>query len=148
MGTTAVSEIMVSYKPAKGRRPIIKSSQDAYKELKAFFNEDTLALQEQFVVMYLNRGARLLGVFPISQGGITGTIADCRLILGTALKMAATGIILCHNHPSGNLQPSESDKQLTNKIAAGAKLLDMEVFDHLIISAEGEYLSLAEEGII
>jgi DNA repair protein RadC len=83
----------------------------------------------------------------LSKGGIIGTIADVRLILSVALKTLATGLILAHNHPSGNLKPSEADKQITIKIRQAAKLLDIELLDHIIISSEG-YCSFMDEGIL
>jgi len=82
----------------------------------------------------------------LSKGGITGTIADVRLILSVALKTLASGLILAHNHPSGNLKPSEADKQITSKIRQAAKLLDIELLDHIIISSEG-YYSFTDDGI-
>ena len=144
-----VSEIEVSYRPAIGKKPIIHTALDAYSELKSFFAEDTIALQEQFVVMYLNMSNRLLGVYPLSKGGISGTIAEIRLILSVALKVAATGIIISHNHPSGNLTTSTADKVLTKKISEACMLMDLRLLDHIILSPnEGEYFSFADEGLI
>lgn len=144
-----ISEIEVSYRPAIGRKPKIACSLDAYLELKPFFPDNTIALQEQFVCMYLNRANHVIGVYPISKGGITGTVADIRLILGTALKAAATSIILSHNHPSGNMQPSKADELLTTKIKEGAKFMDIQLSDHIVISPiDGAYYSFADEGII
>jgi DNA repair protein RadC len=144
-----VAEIEVSYRPAISNKPIISSSLDAYGVIKEFIPSSTISLQEHFVVMYLNRSNRVIGVYNLSMGGITGTIADPRLILGIALKVAATGIILAHNHPSGNLKPSSADEQLTNKIKTAASFMDILVSDHLIISGSvGEYFSFADEGMI
>ena len=144
-----VSEIEVSYRPAIGRKPIIHSALDAAIELRPSFHEKTIALQEQFVVMYLNTRNRVLGIYPLSHGGISGTIAEVRLILSVALKVAATGIILSHNHPSGNLSPSAADRELTKKIGDACKFMDLKLLDHIILSsAEGEYLSFADEGLI
>ena len=81
----------------------------------------------------------------VSQGGMTGTVADTRIILKKALEAKATSIVLCHNHPSGNLMPSKADEDLTNKIKQAALLLDIKVLDHLIVSEEG-YYSFADEG--
>jgi DNA repair protein RadC len=145
---TKVSEIEVSYRPAIGRKPKIASSLDAYNELLPFFTEDLISLQEMFVVMYLNRANRVIGVYRLSLGGITGTIADPRLILATALKVAASSIILAHNHPSSNLKPSKADELLTNKIKQGAQFMDIQVSDHLILSSEEGYYSFADEGMI
>lgn len=141
-----VAEIEVVYKPAISDKPIISSSLDAYNVLVNFFPGETLSLQERFVAMYLNRSNRVIGVYHMSTGGITGTVVDVRLLLSVALKTAATGIILAHNHPSGNLKPSEADKEITNKIKAACKLMDIELLDHLIISPVGSY-SFADESI-
>ena len=144
-----VAEITISYKPTEFRKPLITSSIDAYRELKDFFPEELIYLQEQFVVMYLNRANRIIGIYRLSIGGITGTVADPRLILGTALKVAATSIILSHNHPSGNMQPSKADELLTTKIKEGAKFMDIQLSDHIVISPiDGAYYSFADEGLI
>lgn len=143
-----VSEIQVTYKPAIGEKPIICSALDAYNEFKKFFDPETIALQEQFMIMYLNRSSRVLGIYPLSKGGITGTVADIRIILSVALKIAATGIILAHNHPSGSLRPSGVDIELTLKVTEAAKLMDIKVIDHLILSGEGSYYSFGDEGMI
>jgi DNA repair protein RadC len=89
----------------------------------------------------------VLGIYEVSTGGMTGTVADPKLIFAAALKGAACGIILAHNHPSNNLKPSISDEQLTTKIKEGGKLLDIKLLDHLIISSEG-YYSFADEGLL
>ncbi len=147
MTTETLSEIHVSYKPGLISSKIITNSQDAFEILNMLFSPDTISLQEQFVVLYLNRANRVIGSYQLSKGGITGTIADVRLILSVALKTLATGLILAHNHPSGNLKPSEADKQITNKIRQASKLLDIELIDHIILSVEG-YYSFMDEGII
>lgn len=142
-----VAEIEVVYKPAISDKPIISSSLDAYNVLVKFFPIETLSLQERFVAMYLNRSNRVIGVYPMSVGGITGTVVDVRLLLSVALKTAATGIILAHNHPSGNLKPSEADKDLTNKIKKASEYMDIKLLDHLIITPESKYLSFTDEGL-
>jgi DNA repair protein RadC len=141
-----VAEISVCYKPSKAHKPIIKSIEDIYFHLLKFFPEDTIALHETFVVGYLNRANRLIGVYELSKGGLTGTVADPRLVLSVALKTAATGIILAHNHPSGNLQPSTQDKEITRKIQEASKLLDIKLLDHLIVVSDGAFYSFADEG--
>lgn len=143
-----VAEISVSYKPSKAHKPLIKSSDDAYYHMLKFFPEDTIALHETFVVGYLNRANRLIGVYELSKGGITGTIADPRIIMAIALKAAATGLLLSHNHPSGNLQPSSTDIEITKKIESACKFLDIKLLDHLIISPAGTYFSFIDEGLI
>ena len=143
-----ISEIEVTYRPAIGKKPVIASSYDAYVELKNFYDEATISLQETFLVMYLNRSNRVIGIYPHSTGGITGTVADPRIILSVALKVAATGIILSHNHPSSNLSPSKADKEITHKIKEGGELLEIKVLDHIIVTPEGRFYSFADEGMI
>jgi DNA repair protein RadC len=119
--------------------PVISSSQDAYEELLKWFPEETISLQERFVTLYLNRANRVLGAYLASSGGITGTVADPRLIMTVALKTAAVGIILGHNHPSGNLKPSKTDELLTRKLQEAGHLLDIAILDHIVVSTEGYY---------
>lgn len=99
---------------------------------------------EQFWVMALNRSNKIIGQTCISVGGISGTVADTRLILRYALDHLASGIILCHNHPSGNLNPSHADKKLTENIKKAADLMEIKLYDHIIISESG-YFSFADE---
>lgn len=144
-----VAEIQVSYKPSIAHKPIISSSLDAYLVLKEFFDEKTIGLQEQFVVLYMNRSNRVLGIYPLSKGGITSCIVDVRLILSVALTIATTGIMLCHSHPSGNLKPSRSDEEITQKIKQACNFFDIKVLDHLILTPiQGHYFSFADEGLI
>jgi DNA repair protein RadC len=145
MTQNQIAEISISYTPSRYKQAKIQSTVDAYNVLKDFFAPDTIALQEQFVVMYLNACHNVLGIYTASKGGITGTVADIRLILGVALKTASTAIIISHNHPSGNLQPSKADETLTQKLKNAAGLLDVNLLDHLIISDAG-YYSFADEG--
>ena len=144
----ALAEIELSYRPKKSHHPVIKSSADVYFHLLKFFPEETISLQERFVAAYVNRSNRLIGVCTISTGGITGTVADPKLIIATALKAAATGIILCHNHPSGNLKPSVADIELTKKIQSACKLLDIQLLDHIIVVPQQAYLSFVDEDLL
>jgi DNA repair protein RadC len=111
----------------------ITTSEEAYNLLVKSYNKNTICCQEQFNVLLLNNANQPLGVYKASKGGITGTIADIRLILGMALKTLATGLILSHNHPSGNLKPSEADLRLTKKFKEACFLLDISLIDHIII---------------
>ena len=147
MTTETLSEIHVSYKPGLVSSKTISTSKEAFEILATLFPKDTICLQEQFVVLYLNRANRLLGSYQLSIGGITGTIADVRLILSVALKTLATGLILAHNHPSGNLKPSEADIQLIQKLKDASKLMDIEWLDHMILNSNG-YFSFTKDGII
>ena len=145
-----ISELQVSYTPVKDwhKQPRIGSSKEAYSIVKKYFPAETIHLQESFVILYLNQENRIIAVYSISKGGITGTVADVRLILGTALKLVAVGLIIAHNHPSGNINPSNSDNELTQKIKEASKLMDIKLLDHFIITPiEGKYFSFADEGL-
>lgn len=144
-----VSEISVSYKPKfrASERPKVNSSKLVYDILLDNWNKDILELQEQFKVILLNRANKVLGIYEASTGGMSGTLADPKLIFSTALKACATSIIVAHNHPSGNLTPSEADKRITRKLIEGGKLLDIDVLDHIIVTAEG-YYSFKDEGLM
>lgn len=120
----------------------VRQSADAYDLLKSHLAD---LVHEEFWVIYLNRAARMIKKECISRGGIAGTVVDIKLILKSAIHLQASSLILAHNHPSGHLQPSEADKQLTNRMLAAAKSVDMLVSDHLIISAS-TYVSFADEG--
>ena len=102
---------------------------------------------EVFAVIFLNRANKINDFKIISEGGITGTVADPRIILKKALEQDAVSLILCHNHPSGSLKPSRADEELTYKIKEAAKYFDIKVLDHLIVSDDG-YYSFADEGIL
>ncbi len=102
---------------------------------------------EEFWILLLDRGNKIIDSFMVSQGGISGTVIDVRLILKTAIEKLASSIILCHNHPSGTLQASEADLNITRKINDAAKIMDISVLDHLIIG-QNSYLSLADEAML
>ena len=104
-------------------------------------------IKEEAVVLFLNRGNRVLGGYKVSSGGITGTVVDIRIILAIALKCLASGMILAHTHPSGELNPSRSDKELTLKLKEAAKLMDISLLDHLVITSD-TYYSFADEGLL
>lgn len=144
-----VAEIQLSYKSnvKPSLRPKITSSRDAYQVLKQSWDEGRLELVEQFKVMLTNRANKVLGIFEVSTGGIAGTVADPKLIFVAALKSGATGVLLCHNHPSRNLTPSQADIELTKKIKEGGKLLEIQLLDHIILTSEG-YYSFTDEGLI
>ena len=140
-----VSEIKVAYSTSNTPKVKIKSGEDAYDVLLSSWNLDTIELQEEFKILLLNRANEVLGIYPLSKGGITGTVVDQRLIFAVALKCNATGIIMCHNHPSGKLLPSEADFTLTKSIGKCSDLLEINLLDHLIITKNG-YYSFSNEG--
>ena len=104
-------------------------------------------LHEEFWILFLNRSNRVISRMKLSQGGISGTVTDVRLAMKKAIECLASGIIVCHNHPSGNLNPSESDSKITQKIKEAGNLLDIQLLDHLIIS-DRDYYSFADNGLI
>ena len=117
-------------------------------EVAQYLNEKLKDLTyEVFAVIFLNQANKIIHFEVISKGGITGTVADPRIILRLALEFGAVGIILCHNHPSGNLNPSNADKSITKKIGDAASLMDIKLLDHIIVSDEG-YYSFMEEGLL
>jgi DNA repair protein RadC len=146
-----VSEIDIVYRKKIrckiSDRPKMTTSSDGYEILLHYWDQGKIELLEEFKVLFLNRSSRVLQMISLSQGGITDTVADPRLILATALKLAACSIVLAHNHPSGTLKPSRADEQLTQKIKCAAAYHDIKVLDHLIISTEG-YFSFADEGLL
>ncbi|MBR9854566.1 MAG: DNA repair protein RadC [Algicola sp.] len=122
----------------------IKSSHDAYELLYPLIGE---LPHEEFWIVYLNNSNKVLHKCQLSKGGITGTLVDVRLVLKQALELGAVGLILAHNHPSGTLSPSTTDKQLTNKLKMASEALDIKILDHLILTHH-EYLSFADKGIL
>ena len=122
----------------------ITNSRDAFDFVQPYVEDLSY---EEFWVLYLNRSNRVIDQKKISQGGVSGTVIDVRIILKHAIEKLASSLIISHNHPSGNLQPSESDIQITKKIKDAAKFHDLQVLDHIIISDQN-YFSFADEGIL
>ncbi|RAV98872.1 JAB domain-containing protein [Pseudochryseolinea flava] len=144
-----ISEITLQYYPKvkASSRPRITSSADAANLFRQSWDDGNIELLEQFKVMFLNRANKVIGILKISQGGIAGTVADPKLIFAAALKSGACGLILAHNHPSGNLTASQADINLTQKLCDGGKLLEVQVLDHIILTQES-YYSFADEGLL
>jgi DNA repair protein RadC len=146
---TTVSEVELIYrsKIKPSNRPLIRRSEDAYKIFIANWDKNKIEFIEQFKVIYLNRANKVLALIENSTGGLTGTVIDTRVVFATALKLCATSLIVCHNHPSGNLSPSDADKLITKKLAKAGKLLDITVVDHIILASEG-YFSFKDENLL
>lgn len=125
-------------------KPVVGDSRQVAVYLRAMLQDQN---REVFAVIFLNQANRVNHFEVVSQGGITGTVADPRLILKKALESHAVNVILCHNHPSGNLKPSKSDEDLTYKIREAARFFDIKVIDHIIVSNDG-YFSFADEGLM
>jgi len=144
--TNNIAEIHVSYAPVikNADRPKVTQSRQAFEIFKEAW-DDSYCLYESFYIMLLNRGNKVLGLFKCSEGGISGTVVDPKKIFGVALKAQASSLILAHNHPSGNPEPSEADKKLTRKLRDAGMLLDIDVLDHLIM-IDDSYRSFADQG--
>ncbi|MBL4593472.1 MAG: JAB domain-containing protein [Flavobacteriales bacterium] len=143
-----VTEITINYrnKVKLTKAPQVCCSYDAYQILKKAWS-DRIEHIEEFVILLLNRANKVLGLVKISQGGMSETVADSRIIFQAALVASASGIILSHNHPSGNLKPSLNDLQLTNKLKKIGYQMDLPILDHLIITPVS-YFSFADEGLL
>jgi len=140
----AALELGIRKDAAFKKKEVILKSSDIADFLRAKLQHKK---HEVFAVIFLNRANKINHYEVISEGGITGTVADPRIILKKALAHDAVNLILCHNHPSGSIKPSRADEELTKKISDAANYLDIKVLDHIIVSEEG-YYSFADEGII
>ena len=145
-----VNEITVLYerKSIELERNKIKCSKDVIVLLKEVYEKNKISYQEEVIVLYLKSSDKLIGYQKLCSGGLTSAIIDVRLIFSTALKTLATGIIISHNHPSGNINPSKTDELITKKIVEAGKLLDINVLDHIIDNPDFEYFSFADEGYL
>lgn len=143
-----LAEISINYKPniKLSELPKIVTSKDADAQFRALWS-DKLQHVEEMYMMLLNRANKVLGYSKISTGGISGTVVDLKIVFQTALKSNASSIILSHNHPSGNLKPSEADIRITKNVREAGKIMDIVLLDHLIITEEG-YYSFADEGAL
>lgn len=140
-----VPEVKLSYKSKQEASHKVSDSESAYKLLLQHFDPDTIELRESFKILLLSRSSKVLGIFNVSEGGITETTVDVKLILQAAVLSKSENIIICHNHPSGNINPSRQDDSLTNKIKEACKLMDIMLYDHLIICPKN-YYSYTDEG--
>lgn len=124
----------------------VNTSKISYDFIKKFYSGD-IEVYESFFILLLNRANKTVGYAKISQGGVVGTYVDIKIIAKYAVDSLASSVILAHNHPSGNTAPSEQDKSITQRIKKALALLDVQVFDHIILT-EDSYYSFADEGIL
>ena len=145
-----VDEVQLIYKSKipPSERLKVSCSKDAYEAFLNAWDDDTLEHHEEFKVMLLNRANKVLGIITISRGGLSGTVVDLKQIFQAALKSNSSSIIVGHNHPSGNKQPSEADSRITKKIRDAGKFLDISVVDHLILIPGQDFYSYADEGML
>jgi hypothetical protein len=143
-----IPEIKIRYYRSKRKKFFgkVSTSKDVADFIRRTFQRGDVLVQEQFILLLLNQANDIIGYYMHSKGGIAGTVADVRLLLSVALKASAVSIILSHNHPSGNLKPSDADLKLTNKVKDAAKLMDITVLDHIIVTQDG-YTSFADDGL-
>lgn len=141
----AVGEVTLRYtrRKVKITSESITCSQDAERVIRRIYPKGSIEHREMMFALFLSRSNKLLGYAQISAGGLTGTVCDPKIIFQYALQLNASGIILAHNHPSGNLQPSQADIRITDKVRDAGKLLDIGMLDHVIVTEDG-YFSLAD----
>ena len=124
--------------------PIIKNSKIAADIFYESWDKDTIGLEEQFKVLYLNRGGNVIGLYTVSVGGVTGTVVCNKKILACGLKIVASGMIIAHNHPSGNKKLSEQDRKITKSLQEAGKIMNINVLDHIILLPNGNFVSFAD----
>lgn len=140
-------KIKVKVSVTKGDKVTITSPEKMVEVMRSIFDADTILWTEEVIMVCLNRANDVVGYYKVSSGGFSGSVLDPRVVMTIALNNASSSIILAHNHPSGNLKPSEGDKAITEKIRKACAFFDMNLLDHLIITDES-YLSFKEEGLI
>jgi DNA repair protein RadC len=145
-----IAEVSLVYrtKVKASDRLQIKCSKDASDIFMGIWDLNTIEHHESFKLLLLNRANKVLGVANISEGGTSGTVTDLKIIFQYAIKTNANGIIICHNHPSGNISPSESDSRITTKIKQAGEIMDIQLLDHLIITTDHCYYSFADNGLL
>lgn len=150
INTSELGEISIGYIYLSSieNRPKITDTKEAYDVCKLLIDADKIGIQEQFVVIYLNNSNVVIGSCNAFTGGLTGTVVDIKIIVATALKLMATSVIICHNHPSGNTKPSNQDITLTKKIKSALELMDMKLIDHIIVTPFDTYSSFIQEGLL
>lgn len=148
--TPNLAELKVSYKRGRPRDDrqekmpwVLTSPMSCEKYLRTLWDKDTIDLREEFVMVCLNASLEVLGWVKLHTGGLNSTLVDPRLVFGVALQTASSAIVVAHNHPTGNLTPSEHDIEMTKRLIEGARLLDIRFLDHLILNRHG-YVSLME----
>jgi DNA repair protein RadC len=145
-----IAEVKLSYQKTKTNivLPKVTSSSDVANLLFKNWDPETIEYFETFKILLLDRNNRVLGLYKISEGGTSGCVVDVKKIFQAALVTSSSSIILAHNHPSGNPNPSEADKRITQKIKQVGLEMDLPVLDHLIILPQGNYTSFSDEGIL
>ena len=144
---TKISEICLKNVKGEIHKVKITSSKDLAKYFREIFNQETLEVFEQVMVIFMNNSNNTIAWYKASQGGITGTIIDIRLVMKAALNCYATSMAIAHNHPSGTLTPSDADKAITNKLREAGNVLDIKLLDHIIITSD-DFFSFTDNGLL
>lgn len=142
-----VNEIKLSYSRKGNCERSISTSMDAVEVFRAHFDAEEMDYRESFFALYLNQANKVLGIKKISESGISSTLVDVRIVMQAALLCNASGIIVAHNHPSGNLTPSSADIQMTTQIKEAAKVLGFSLLDHVILTSDSHF-SFANNGMM
>jgi len=146
--SSELAEVKVSYRQNLKNIVKISNPKDSFNILFHLFDFNTIEFREEFFLLLLNRANFCLGWFKLSSGGTSGTVVDVKIIFMLALLTNASNIILCHNHPSQNIRPSEADIVMTNQIKDAGQLLGITVLDHLIIASDGSYFAFTTGGLL
>jgi DNA repair protein RadC len=135
-----VTEVQLVYKTSikPSDRPKISKMEDAVEIFRKYWSRDKIEHIEEVKILLMNRANRVLGIATVSMGGVSGTVMDERIILQYAIKANASGVIMAHNHPSGTLEPSDTDKKITSKIKGSLELMGMSLLDHIVITVDGQ----------
>jgi DNA repair protein RadC len=146
-----LGEVTLNYKyhnPSIKDRPLITNASDAVEVIKLVIDMQRIALQDQFIVIYLNQANKVIGTMNVFSGSIKSTVIDIKLILASGILLMSSGVIVAHNHPSGNLKPSREDLALTKRLSTALQYMEMKLVDHFIITPDDDYLSFANEGLL
>jgi DNA repair protein RadC len=141
-----LEKISLKKDPTQFERIKINSSNDSADYIRQFYSDD-IEIYESFFILLLNRQNKTIGYAKISQGGVAGTVVDAKIIIKYIVDTLASAVVLCHNHPSGNLNPSTQDIAITEKLVNAVKLVDSQVLDHIILTPDSFY-SFADNGLI
>ncbi len=145
-GDWTAGEIRVSYKPGLKSRPPITGTVEAYQFISSLWAKELITLQEQIMAVFMNRTGQVIGYRLLNTGNISNCHIDTRLLVSLALHCMASSVIIAHNHPSGNLTPSDADITLTKKVSEALLLIDVTLLDHMIIST-GDWFSMSAKGL-
>lgn len=152
--TPTLAELKVSYRRGQAKNDsqdrlptVFRSPTGCEKYLRTVWDDDTIELREEFVLLCLNGAHEVLGWVKLHTGGFNQSPVDLRLVLAVALQTASTAIIIAHNHPSGSLEPSQADKEITDRLKRAGDLIGLRVLDHMILT-RGGYYSFCEHGLI